>query len=262
MPADCAHLHVEIPDWSLNDASVRWILTLLEPQGPALAPNSLLLDTAAIMRLGTPCTGRGGEPAHRVSSPLPAPTGGLWAAFACPTDALADRLLPPLASATQEVIDDIERPQAKTAVHWMGALAEVEVMRLLSGVPELNVFKSFPDIELCEYVVRRAGDGLMRGIQVKCVGLDGPEDSGAFFVPARDLEWPTTALIVVLAWRHDLRAFDPHALLFAASRMTELGHRSEARWVGVFCPNPKRSSRFAQVMVRCEEVGARVLAAP
>ena len=72
-------------------------------------------------------------------------------------------------------------------------------MRLLSVVPELNVFKSFPDIELTEYITRRSPDGAMRGIQVKCVGLDGPDDGGAFFVSDRDLAAPTTALLAVLA---------------------------------------------------------------
>jgi hypothetical protein len=144
----------------------------------------------------------------------------------------------------------------------MGALAEVEVMRLLSEVPELNVFKAFPDDELSEYIVRRAGDGVMRGIQVKCVGLTGPEDSGSFYEPGRDLVWPTSALIMVLAWRCDLHAFDPHALVFPSRRMTELGHRSEGRWVGTFCPLPKRASRFAAVTVRTADLGELVFAAP
>lgn len=101
----------------------------------------------------------------------------------------------------------------------------------------------------------------MRGIQVKCVGLTGPADSGSFFVPGRDMVSPTSALIVVLAWRYDLRAFDLHALLFPARRMTELGHRSEGRWVGIVCPIPRRGSRFASVTVRTADVGALVFAA-
>jgi hypothetical protein len=257
-------LDVQIPDWSLHDAPVQWIVAVLDPQIPALAPNALLLDTASILRFATPAIDSRGEQIHRIISPIPPRAGSVWEPFACATDLLADRLLPPLSLDTPAVVDEFDRPPTKTAIamHWMGALAEVEVMRLLSAMPELNVFKSFPDVELSEYVVRRSVDGFMRGIQVKCVGLEGPDDSGVFMMPARDLVWPTTALVVVLGWRRDLRAFDPQALLFPSSRMTELGYRTEDRWMGVFSTRPKRSSRFAEVTVLREDVGSLVLAAP
>jgi hypothetical protein len=255
-------LDVEIPDGSLNDAPVRWIVAVLDPQIPALAANALLLDTASILRFAMPAIDSRGEQIHRIISPVPPRAGSVWEPFACATDLLADRLLAPLSLDRPAVVDEFERPPGKTAMHWMGALAEVEVMRLLSAVPELNVFKSFPDVELSEYVVRRPRDGFMRGIQVKCVGLDGPQDTGSFSMSARDLEWPTTALVIVLGWRHDLRAFDPHALLFPASRMTELGSRSLDRWRGVFRPLPRRRSRFEQVTVQREALGDLVLAAP
>ena len=257
-PDSGSHIDLEIPDWSLDDPQVRWILTLLDPSGPSLAPNALLLDTASILRLGAPCAREDGAAAHRVACPVPPPPDSTWAPFACAVDELADRLLPPLAADAVAVTEDLAAPEAKAAMHWMGALAEVEVMRLLAGVPELNVFKSFPDVELSEYIARRSPDGAMRGIQVKCVGLDGPDDSGAFFIPARDMRQASAALIVVLAWRRDLQDFDELALLFPAARVPELCHRSEGRWVGVFAPRPSRSSRFAEVTVRRGEVGVLV----
>jgi hypothetical protein len=200
-PASGAHLDLEIADWSLGDEPVRWILTLLEPGATALLPAALLVDTASIRQLATPCVGDGGEPAHRVACPLPPPSHNPWAPFACLTSELADCVLPPLRAAAPAFAEEAAQLVSPAQAHWMGALAEVEVMRLLSVVPELNVFKSFPDIELTEYITRRSPDGAMRGIQVKCVGLDGPDEGGAFFVSDRDLATPTTALLVVLAWR-------------------------------------------------------------
>ncbi len=257
-PAAGAHLDLEIADWSLRDEPVRWILTLLEPGTTALLPAALLVDTASIRQLATPCVGDGGEPAHRVACPLPPPPHNPWAPFACLTSELADRVLPPLPAGAPAFAEEPAQLVSPAQAHWMGALAEVEVMRLLSVVPELNVFKSFPDIELTEYITRRSPDGAMRGIQVKCVGLDGPDEGGAFFVSDRDLATPATALLVVLAWRRDLRAFDDYALLLPAGRLKELGHRSEGRWVGVFHPRPKRVSRFANVTVRREDIGQLV----
>jgi hypothetical protein len=168
--------------------------------------------------------------------------------------------LPELAAGHEVFAEEVTAPVSEAPQRWIGALAEVEVMRLLSRMPELNVFKSFPDIELSEYITRRSPDGAMQGIQVKCVGLDGPHDYGAFRVSARNLAAPTNAVMIVLAWRHDLSQFDDRALLFPARRMVELGSKSEDSWMGFFHPHPSRRTKFTDVTVLREDVGRLVAA--
>lgn len=253
-----SELEVQIPDWSLKDGSIRWILVVLERDAAALGPVALLLDTDTILRFSVPYSLRHGTPGRLITCPMPIPAENRWAPYACATDELAERILPPLAAAPEVFEEEGEEPVTQGPQHWMGALAEAEVMRLLSGVPELNVFKSFPDIELSEYIARRSPDGAMQGIQVKCVGLDGPHDHGGFLIHARNLATPTRALIAVLAWRHDLDRFDDRALLFPAGRMKELGHRSEDTWMGSFSPDPTHPNRFADVTVHREDIGRLV----
>jgi hypothetical protein len=95
-------------------------------------------------------------------------------------------------------------------------------MNLLAAPAALNTFKSFPDLEETEYLVRHRPTGAIRGVQVKCLVVPDADTegeiafSGASFVPS-----PITDF-VVLAWRRDRAAFDDNAWLIPAADIPHL----------------------------------------
>ncbi len=118
-------------------------------------------------------------------------------------------------------------------------------MRLLGVPPALNTFKSFPDLEEAEYLVRHRDTGAIRGVQVKCLivpdaGTEGlVEFSGISFVPSPLIDF------VVLAWRRDLGAFDDNAWLIPAADLPYLVNTDRAVcFIGLRINVPARGSRF------------------
>jgi hypothetical protein len=95
--------------------------------------------------------------------------GSRWAPFACQLAEFPDRLLPPV-DVPAIARPAVPPPPAQPSL--VGHLAELEVMRLLGEGLELNVFKSFPDMEVAEYLVRHRPSGAIRGAQVKCLQID------------------------------------------------------------------------------------------
>jgi hypothetical protein len=140
----------------------------------------------------------------------------------------------------------------------LGHLAELEVMRLLGVPPALNTFKSFPDLEETEYLVRHRPTGAIRGVQVKCLIVPDADTqgeiafSGAAFVPS-----PITDF-VVLAWRRDGAAFDDNAWLIPATDIPRLVRtdwrtsRIELR-IGI-----TRGSRFDKYRMTREAIAAAI----
>lgn len=257
-PHQGPYLHIHVHDWALQDPTVRWVFALHYREGPSLDPHVLCTDTATILRLGAP-EEHNGHRTLRIDTTVPDHPDSPWAGSFIQLADLADHLLPPL---TAELRATVLPPPVVKDHHekvFIGSLAEVEVMRLLSEIPELNVFKSFPDMELTEYIVRQTPSGRMRGIQVKCTELDGPESTGTFHVRGRDLMAPTTALVAVLGWRHDLGAFDDQALLFPAAKVQELCHHEGPNWGGGFSPRPKGPTRWDPYRIARSDLGHAVL---
>ena len=91
------------------------------------------------------------------------------------------------------------------------------LMRLLGVPAALNTFKSFPDLEETEYLVRHRPTGAIRGVQVKCLIVPDADTQGAVaFRGASFVPSPITDF-VVLAWRRDDASFDSSAWLIPAS---------------------------------------------
>ena len=89
-------------------------------------------------------------------------------------------------------------------------------MRLLGEPPTLNTFKSFPDLEEAEYLVRHRPSGNIRGVQVKCLIVpDADYRGGVDFTARRSPPSPLTDF-VILAWREDLGGFDDDAWIIPA----------------------------------------------
>jgi len=205
-------LQVVLRDVAIADTNITVVVALLDPAAMTLGDTVYVLDVPSINRLGTHTTNNG-HPIVELAIPYPHKPGSRWERYACSLSELADRVLPtstapPLAAPLAAV-----PPGPKDLI---GHLAELEVIRLLGEGAELNTFKSFPDIEVAEYLVRHRPSGLIRGIQVKCITLHDPNGHGmvnfhrAAFRPSPAVD------VVVLTYRSDLAAFDEHAWVIPA----------------------------------------------
>jgi hypothetical protein len=256
-PRSEPYLNIDVLDESLDDNGVRYVLTLADPGGLTLHDTCLVLDAATIRKHGVPGHTHMGRH-HKVDTVLPPPPTSPYAPYATSTRNLADHLLPQLTTPptpTHPPDEGYERRE------WMGNLAEVEVMRLLSGEPSHNVFKSFPDIELVEYITRDQTTGALTAIQVKCVRLDTATSHGIFHIRASSIDHAPNTMAIVLGWREDLQDFDDQALLFPVSRMRDLASLQEdGYWMGVFDPRPTYHARFGETQLPRAEVAARIAA--
>ncbi len=208
---------------ALDDPKVTFVVVLLDPRTVRLGDTAYVLDAETVLRLGGASSGPNG-PEVELRLPYRPRPQSKWARYACDLTELPSRLFPSAGVPGHSVVEAEAGPEvAVPAVpapplehELLGHLAELEVMRLLGEPATLNTFKSFPDVEEAEYLVRHRPTGNIRGVQVKCLIVPDEHFHGG--VDFRGPSFRPSALIdvVVLAWRHDLGAFDERAWLIPA----------------------------------------------
>jgi hypothetical protein len=209
---------------ALDDPHITFVVALLDPVTVTLGETVYVIDADAVLRLGSPSSGPNGAEVE-LRLPYPPRPDSRWAPYACPLTDLATHLFPsagmppPPARAQAVASAPIAQPFVPAPPRrreLLGHLAELEVMRLLGEPPTLNTFKSFPDLEEAEYLIRHRPSGNIRGVQVKCLIVPdadfrgGVDFHGPSFAPS-----PLTDA-VILAWREDLGGFDDHAWIIPA----------------------------------------------
>ena len=218
-----SELCVQVRRDALDDLNVTFVITLLDPVRIALGDIVYVMDAADVLEHGRP-TVRLGTDVLNLDMPYPPKAGSRWGPFACPLPDLATRLFPsagvPVATPTAPTQPtptarpDIPAPPSQHEL--LGHLAELEVMRLLGEPPTLNTFKSFPDLEEAEYLVRHRPSGNTRGVQVKCLIVPDAEHRGGIDIHGPSFVASPNIDIVILAWREDRRTFDDAAWLIPA----------------------------------------------
>jgi hypothetical protein len=221
------HLEAVVNRHALNDPHVTFLVAYLDPTTVRLGEMVYVMDAETVLELGSHSPG-GVNPEVAIVLPYPPrPDTRFWP-YACPLVEIATRLFPSAGVPRIPALDPLLPPVApsphRAEGEILGHLAELEVMRLLGVPPALNTFKSFPDLEETEYLVRHRDTGAIHGIQVKCLIVPDPdteglvEFSGVSFVPS-----PLTDF-VVLAWRRDLAAFDDNAWMIPTADLPHLVH--------------------------------------
>jgi hypothetical protein len=218
-----SELSVQVRRDALDDLNVTFVFTLLDPVQIALGDIVYVMDAADVRENGGP-TVRLGVDVLNVDMPYPPKPGSRWHRFACPLPELATRLFPSAgnppgttptpAEPTPAAQPEIPAPPRQREL--LGHLAELEVMRLLGEPPTLNTFKSFPDLEEAEYLVRHRPSGNIRGVQVKCLIVPDAEHHSNVDIHGPSFVASPNTDIVVLAWREDRRAFDDAAWIIPA----------------------------------------------
>ncbi len=256
------HITAVVNRHALDDPHVTFVIAYLDPTTVRLGDAVYVMAARTVLRLGSHSPG-GVNPEVALGLPYPPrPDTPAWP-HACTLPDIASRLfpsagVPPVARRVPRVPPPAKsRHRAESEI--LGHLAELEVMRLLGVPPTLNTFKSFPDLEEAEYLVRHRDSGAIRGIQVKCLivpdsGTEGSVDfSGISFVPS-----PLTDF-VILAWRRDLGAFDDNAWLIPAADIPHLVHVDRAIcFIGLRIDVTARGSRFNKYRLPRDAVAAAV----
>ncbi|MGH2868808.1 MAG: hypothetical protein ACRDNK_14765 [Solirubrobacteraceae bacterium] len=215
---------------ALDDPNITFVVALLDPVTVALGQTVYVMGAGTVLRLGSPSNGPNG-PEVELRLPYPPRQESKWAPYACPLLELPTHLfpsagVPPVARPRPAMLDEPLAepftPAPPRRRELLGHLAELEVMRLLGEPPTLNTFKSFPDLEEAEYLVRHRPSGSIRGVQVKCLIVPdadyhgGVDFHGPSFAPSPLVD------AVILAWREDLGGFDERAWIIPAIDIPEL----------------------------------------
>jgi hypothetical protein len=215
---------------ALDDTNITFVVALLDPVTITLGETVYVIDADAVLRLGSPSNGPNGAEVE-LRLPYPPRPESKWAPYACRLVNLPSRLFPSAGVQPTPTRARALAPSTLAAPYipapprrreLLGHLAELEVMRLLGGPPTLNNFKSFPDLEEAEYLVRHRPTGNIRGVQVKCLivpdaGYRGGVDfHGPSFAPSPLID------AIILAWREDLGGFDDNAWVIPAVDIARL----------------------------------------
>jgi hypothetical protein len=210
---------------ALDDPHVTFVIAYLDPTMVRLGEAVYVMDASTVLELGSHSPNRT-NPEVGLFLPYPPRPGSRSWPYACQLSDMSTRLFPsagvPRPAAPSVPVPATQRSERGTEGELLGHLAELEVMRLLGVPAALNTFKSFPDLEETEYLVRHRPTGAIRGVQVKCLIVPDADTQGAVafrggsFVPS-----PLTDFIV-LAWRRDRAAFDDNAWLIPAADIPHL----------------------------------------
>jgi hypothetical protein len=241
------HIETVINRHALNDPHVTFVVAYLDPATIRLGDQVYVMHAQTVLELGSNPEG-GANPEVAVGLPYPPRADTKFWPYACALAEISTHLFPsagaPSAVAPIPLAPPIASSPNRAEGEILGHLAELEVMRLLGAPSTLNTFKSFPDLEEAEYLVRHRDTGAIRGVQVKCLIVPDAdtqglvEFSGISFVPS-----PLTDF-VILAWRRDLAAFDDNAWVIPAADLPHLMHTDRDHCFIGLRINSRHESRF------------------
>jgi hypothetical protein len=247
--AETNAVQLNLPGHSLVDEGVTMVIVALEPSAPVLHPTSVVCSVGQFKHLSRHNSAKDVYEA-RISWP-PGPRSR-WQAFAVATTHLSQHIMPRPAIPPPLAMPTAAAPPPPSEKSFVGELAEIQVCRLLLQSPQLNVFKSFPDLETTEYLVRHRRSGKIRGIQVKAIGLREASDVRPIHIGLGDYPPSPITDVVVLGWRLDIDEFIEDALLIPVTEAAGLGNGTERvrmlRW------QPSRRTPIDRYRIRASDL--------
>jgi hypothetical protein len=132
-----------------------------------------------------------------------------WYRFLVPTERLVERI--GVAAAALRPTEAAEpRPTWRGD---LGFLGESEAVRLLAEDGELNLFRSFPDLETAELAVLSLDSRRVLGLQLKTVGVDGAHPSATVTARSASFHSSPATYFVVFGWLREQKRFHEECLL-------------------------------------------------
>jgi hypothetical protein len=196
-------VHLVVWADSLRDDNALLVSGLVTEGG--LGPTMLVVPEGEFKRLAELSTWDG-RPIYSMGFGMNPRSDSRWLPYLVPTGRLAEHFGMPLADL------ELAAPSRERRSD-LGFLGESEVTRLLAEDGDLNLFRSFPDLETSELVVRHLVSRRVLGMQIKTISVDAPHPAATVSVLASSFRASATTYFVVLAWLHDDHRFHDDCLL-------------------------------------------------
>jgi len=213
-------VHLVVWAGSLSDDRALLVGGLVMEGG--LGPTMLVVREGDFKRLAELSTWDG-RPVYSMGFGMNPHSDSRWLPYLVPTDRLAERF-------GITIAETAEMEVAGSAREWrsdLGFLGESEVVRLLAEDGELNLFRSFPDLETSELVVLHLVSRRVMSLQIKTVGVDAANPAATVSVLASSFRPSPATFFVVLAWLKDERHFHDECLLFPSEELRGLCEPSD-----------------------------------
>lgn len=146
-----------------------------------------------------------------------------WYRFLVPTERLVERFgVEPAAIVRPETAEP--RPMWRRD---LGFLGESEAVRLLAEDGNLNLFRSFPDLETTELVVLDLDSRRVVGLQLKTVGVDAAHPAATVAARASSFRSSPTTYFVVFGWLREEMRFHEECLVIPSEEFRALCRPSD-----------------------------------
>jgi hypothetical protein len=208
-------VHLVVWAASLNDDRALLVSGLvLEGQ---LGPTMLVVPEGDFKRLAELSTWEG-RPIYSMGFGMNPRSDSRWLPYLVPTDRLAEPFgMTPAASAELAVTAPSREWRSD-----LGFLGESQVIRLLAEDDDLNLFRSFPDLETSELLVLHLVSRSVLGLQIKTVSVDPTHPAATVSVLVSSFRPSPTTDFIVLAWLTDERRFHDECLLIPSDELRTL----------------------------------------
>ncbi len=210
-------VHLVVWAESLRDDNALLVSGLVTEGG--LGPTMLVVREGDFKRLAE-LSSWDGRPIYSMGFGMNPRSDSRWLPFLVPADRLAERF----------GVSPVEQEMAAPSREWrsdLGFLGELEVIRWLAEAGDLNLFRSFPDLETSELVVLHLLSRRVLGAQIKTISVDAAHPAGTVSVLASSFRPSPATYLVVLAWLSDERRFHEECLLIPSEELRGISEPSE-----------------------------------
>ena len=179
-----------------------------------LGPTMLAVPVRDFKRLAEKTTVRRGV-VYQMGFGMRPRTDSRWLAYLTPLENLVERF-----GVALQAEANVEEGAGEPPPSWrsdLGFHGESEVVLLLSGCANLNLFRPFPDLETCELAILHRQNRHVVGLQIKTISVDATHPSEPVMVWASSFRPSPTTYFVVLAWLRDENRFHEESLLIPSN---------------------------------------------
>ncbi|HEY2597112.1 MAG TPA: hypothetical protein VGJ79_01390 [Candidatus Dormibacteraeota bacterium] len=205
-----------------------------------LGPTMLAVPVREFKRLAEK-TSADGDVVYSMSFGMRPRSRSRWFPFLVPTERLVERF-----GLSRAVESGAEEAPVESRPSWrsdLGFLGESEAMRLLAAIPDLNLFRPFPDLETAELLALNLETRRVIGMQIKTTEVDFAHPTGTVKVLASSFRTSPTTYFVVFAWRRDEKRFFDACLLIPSEDVRNIAQPMEVSGHLKFDWHPGSSTR-------------------
>jgi hypothetical protein len=238
---DGGEVHLVVTGASLTDDAALLIGGLVVEGG--LGPTMLAVPVRDFKRLADTSSWHG-EVVYEMGFGMRPRRNSRWLPYLSPLEKIVERfgVAPRVEGKVEEVVGE---PPA-SARSDLGFHGESEVVLLLSGCADLNLFRPFPDLETSELAILHRQNRRVVGLQIKTMSVDRTHPSGTVGVWASSFRPSPTTYITVVAWLGDDGRFFEEYLLIPSMDLRSIAHphESSGHFIFTWRPGSRSQSRL------------------